>query len=126
MSKFTLICEDEELFNVVGGYKTTKEFSAHSLDEVLQQVEFFLRGSGFYFNGKLDILEDECLACDDVPNNEDIYIDLSGCSTEDFNFAYDDDLIVLDEADWPFDENSILNTDPVPEPEPTKKTKKKK
>ena len=38
--------------------ETTIEFTADSLMTVLEQFEFFLKGSGFYFNGKLDIVNE--------------------------------------------------------------------
>ena len=55
MSKFTFICE--EVFGVPA--KRTVEFDAVSLDDVLAEVEMFLRGSGFYFNGTLDIVDEK-------------------------------------------------------------------
>ena len=39
--------------------ETTIEFTADSLMTVLEQFEFFLKGSGFYFNGKLDIVNED-------------------------------------------------------------------
>lgn len=55
MSKFTFICEE--------GYgvpaKRTVEFEAVSLSDILNEVEMFLRGSGFYFNGALDVVDGE-------------------------------------------------------------------
>ena len=55
MSKFTFICEE--------GYgvpaKRTVEFEADSLSDVLAEVEMFLRGSGFYFHGTLDIVDED-------------------------------------------------------------------
>ena len=64
MSKFTFICEE--------GYgvpaKRTVEFEAASLSDVLAEVEMFLRGSGFYFHGTLDIVnEDDMVYQTDEP-----------------------------------------------------------
>lgn len=39
--------------------KTTLEFEADSLDQVLGQLTEFLRGAGFYFDGRVDIVDDE-------------------------------------------------------------------
>ena len=39
--------------------ETTIEFTADSLMTVLEQFEFFLKGSGGYFNGKLDIVNED-------------------------------------------------------------------
>jgi len=51
--KYTLIAEDE-----YGGSKTTREFEADYLPDVLTEVELFLKGAGFVFNGNLDFVND--------------------------------------------------------------------
>jgi hypothetical protein len=51
--KYTLIAEDE-----FGGAKTTREFQADFLPDVLSEVELFLRGAGFFFTGNLDFVDD--------------------------------------------------------------------
>jgi hypothetical protein len=51
--KYTLIAEDE-----YGGSKTTREFEADYLPDVLSEVELFLKGAGFVFNGNLDFVND--------------------------------------------------------------------
>jgi hypothetical protein len=51
--KYTLIAED-----TWGGSKTTREFEVDALPEVLKEVELFLRGVGFYFDGNLDFVND--------------------------------------------------------------------
>ena len=51
--KYTLIEEDE-----FGGSKTTREFEADYLPDVLTEVELFLKGAGFVFNGNLDFVND--------------------------------------------------------------------
>jgi hypothetical protein len=56
MSKYTFICE--ETYGVPA--KRTVEFEAVSLNDILAEVEMFLRGSGFYFRGTLDIVNDDC------------------------------------------------------------------
>ena len=56
MSKFTFICE--ETYGVPA--KRTVEFDAVSLNDILAEVEMFLRGSGFYFHGTLDVVNDDC------------------------------------------------------------------
>ena len=51
MSKFMLtsICED---------IVTTKEFDSEYLYDVVERFEEFLRGCGYYFEGRLDIVND--------------------------------------------------------------------
>ena len=51
--KYTLIAEDE-----YGGSKTTREFEADYLPDVLTEIELFLKGAGFVFNGNLDFVDD--------------------------------------------------------------------
>ena len=51
--KYTLIAKDE-----YGGSKTTREFEADYLPDVLTEVELFLKGTGFVFNGTLDFVND--------------------------------------------------------------------
>lgn len=41
------------------GIVTTKEFEEDYLFNVIERFEEFLRGSGFYFNGHLDIVNDD-------------------------------------------------------------------
>jgi hypothetical protein len=48
--KFTLKYEYD-------GVVMTHEFSTPQLHEVIQQMEYFLKGSGFVFDGELDIVE---------------------------------------------------------------------
>jgi hypothetical protein len=52
MPKFTLICDH-------GNEKTTVEFEKEYLPEVLENLEMFLRGAGYHFNGTLDFVDDE-------------------------------------------------------------------
>ena len=56
MSKFTFINEES---SCIGNCKTTAEFSAAHIDEVLTRFEDFLKGAGFVFDGHLEIIRDE-------------------------------------------------------------------
>jgi hypothetical protein len=51
--KYTLIAEDD-----FGGSTTTREFTADYLPDVLSEVELFLKGAGFVFNGNLDFVDE--------------------------------------------------------------------
>jgi len=51
--KYTLIAEDE-----FGGSTTTREFQVDFLPEVLSEIELFLKGAGFVFDGNLDFVND--------------------------------------------------------------------
>lgn len=56
MPKFTLICEHIESPN---SEKNTAEFTTDSLSSVMDNIEFFLKGCGFVFNGRLDFRLEE-------------------------------------------------------------------
>jgi rubrerythrin len=56
MAKYTLICEHDELG---GTMKQTTEFRTDYLPDVLENTELFLRGCGFYFEGQLDIVDED-------------------------------------------------------------------
>ena len=60
MSKFTFINEKS---SYIGNCKTTTEFSAAHIDEVLARFEDFLKGAGFVFDGHLDFVEEETHGC---------------------------------------------------------------
>jgi hypothetical protein len=51
--KFTLIAEHET------GEKNTYEFDKEYLPDVLENIDLFLRGCGFWHTGVLDIVEEE-------------------------------------------------------------------
>jgi hypothetical protein len=51
--KYTLIAEDE-----YGDSKTTREFTEDYLPHVLTEIELFLKGAGFVFDGNLDFVDD--------------------------------------------------------------------
>lgn len=38
---------------------TTKEFQAVSLDTILQEFQYFLKGAGFEFDGNIEIVSEE-------------------------------------------------------------------
>ena len=51
--KYKLIAEDE-----FGSSTTTREFQVDFLPEVLSEIELFLKGAGFVFDGNLDFVND--------------------------------------------------------------------
>jgi len=54
MPKFTFICEHLDPL-----VRTTHEFEVEYIGDVVQEFETFLRGSGFYFDGNLDFVEEQ-------------------------------------------------------------------
>ena len=50
--KYTLTCEQ-------GSFKNTTEFEEDFLPSVLENMQLFLKGCGFYFDGTLDIINEE-------------------------------------------------------------------
>jgi hypothetical protein len=60
MARYTFICEQTDIFdedNVTS--KHTTEFRADDLNSVLEEVEMFLKGSGFHFDGVIDVVKPE-------------------------------------------------------------------
>jgi hypothetical protein len=55
MPKFTLISEHP------GAYKVTHEFEVEFLPHVLENIELFLRGTGFCPTGKLEFVDEDCM-----------------------------------------------------------------
>ena len=50
----------KQIDNISGRFaETTVDFNADTITDVLEQFEMFLRGSGFYFTGKLDFVNDD-------------------------------------------------------------------
>jgi hypothetical protein len=58
MPKFTLIAEHTGLYAGDVESRTTHEFEVDYLPDALQNMELFLRGVGFVFDGNLDIVND--------------------------------------------------------------------
>ena len=62
--KFTLKCEHFD-YDIYSGkelnvnHTVTHEFRAEDLSTILENFESFLRGSGFYIDGTIDIVKDE-------------------------------------------------------------------
>lgn len=50
--KYTLTCEQ-------GSFKNTTQFEEDFLPSVLENMQLFLKGCGFYFDGTLDIINEE-------------------------------------------------------------------
>ena len=64
MSRYTFKCEHFDYNNPFNPEERisstiTQEFNAESLSDVLENFEMFLRGSGFHFDGQLDIVKED-------------------------------------------------------------------
>ena len=55
--KFTFSAELDSEFS--RGSTTTREFECDYLPEVLEEFEIFLRGCGYYFDGRIDITNED-------------------------------------------------------------------
>ena len=53
----------------IPGTKTTIEFEAEQLDDILEEFTSFLRGCGFVINGTLDLVPDENYYGEDISTN---------------------------------------------------------
>jgi hypothetical protein len=79
--KYTLIAEDE-----FGNSSTTREFNVDYLPDVLSEVELFLKGAGFVFNGNLDFVND----FEEVPEDFTGYDHGCGSTMADYPELYDE------------------------------------
>jgi hypothetical protein len=59
MTKYTLIAEHTDLYTGNTISKSTHEFEVDGLMDVVENVELFLKGAGFVFDGFLDIVPPE-------------------------------------------------------------------
>ena len=80
--KYKLIAED-----TYGSSITTREFEADYLPNVLSEVELFLKGAGFVFDGNLDFVNDF-----ETETTEEFYV------AQDLNITNPD----LPPNNWPF------------------------
>ena len=79
MSKFTFVCEDAGPVFVGSKIdKTTKEFYAGSIKDIVQEFEYFLRGCGYEFEGNISLKN-----ITEPKENKSCSGGCSGCNTED-------------------------------------------
>ena len=64
------------------GNKITTSFHADTLEDIIERMHYFLKGSGFYFDGNLDIVTEEDSNLEtfkiNLDNDNDISINLGG------------------------------------------------
>ena len=102
--KYTLIAED-----TYDGSKTTREFEVDYLPDVLTEVELFLRGAGFFFEGNLDFVND--FDNEIEPDWDECYVDPDfgdghagmGSTAEDYPELYDEIDILKGKSHYYFD-----------------------
>ena len=78
MPKFTLICDHSTSLDTD---VRTHTFKADYLPDVLEHIEYFLKGAGYTFDGVVDIVTEdvpvncpcENEGCDCTPNNKSPY-----------------------------------------------------
>lgn len=56
MPKFTLVCDHSYDLDT---HVVTHEFNSEDLYEVVMNLDMFLKGSGYVYNGELAIVEEE-------------------------------------------------------------------
>ncbi len=59
MPKFKLIAEHDNIYGNPSGHKVTHEFEVDFLPEVLENIDLFIRGVGYFPNGTLDYSPDQ-------------------------------------------------------------------
>jgi hypothetical protein len=86
MTKYTLIAEHTDLYTGSTISKSTHEFEVDGLMDVVENMELFLKGAGFVFDGYLDIVpvednlqsdidEFDRLMTEDTTNHSDFFFD---------------------------------------------------
>jgi hypothetical protein len=78
MSKFTFVYQNLDIYSNELTSKITTETNAKTLNEVLEEFECFLKGAGYHFNGKIDIVKEEDdydFDDDDDDNSDEIWDD---------------------------------------------------
>lgn len=64
MSKYTFIKEpDPDNWLDEGDSTITVTFSKITLEDIVSEFEYFLKGAGFHFEGHLDIVPDDVFEC---------------------------------------------------------------
>jgi hypothetical protein len=92
--KYTLIAEDE-----YGGSKTTREFTEDFLPHVLTEMELFLKGAGFIFNGNLDFVDE----FGETNSDFELEPDWDDCFTEPESEMYDSKEVLSTKSPYYFD-----------------------
>jgi hypothetical protein len=92
--KYTLIAEDE-----FGGSKTTREFTEDFLPHVLGEIELFLKGAGFVFDGNLDFVDEFAESNMDFGMDQDF----DECFTEPESELYDSKEVLATKSHHYFD-----------------------
>ncbi len=75
--KYTFTCEDE-----YSNWKNSTEFYAESLDEVLENFGYFLKGSTFHIDGEIEIVNTDIQLSDDYresPSSMDFIVESLSC-----------------------------------------------
>lgn len=72
MPSFKFVCEHRRPWDETVSHKNTMEFDEENLYSVISEFQDFLRGCGFQFNGRLEIVDDteetgcggDCSSCE--------------------------------------------------------------
>ena len=79
--KYTFTCEDD-----FSSWKNSTEFYAESLDDVLENFGYFLKGCTFHIDGQVDIVNDQIESTEDItksPSSMDFILDSLSTWTDD-------------------------------------------
>lgn len=89
--KYEFTQYETDVYGGETGNKVSTSFHADSIDQVIERMHYFLKGSGFMFDGQLDIVsEDSDLETFkiNVDNDNDISINLAGDGFDQNHSAY--------------------------------------
>lgn len=90
MAKYKLVMKEAD-------FKNTLEFKADGLEDVIANIEIFLKGNGFFFDGALDVHDGE------VKNNSMHHV-----YRETTDRDFDDIITDSDQIDMEFKDDSRL------------------
>ena len=92
--RYEFTCFETDIHGEENGNKISTSFHADSLQTMLERFEQFLRGSGFYFSGVVDIVPEEGSEDDvkiNLDNDSDTIFGGGGPNPEHSPFYYDFD-----------------------------------
>jgi hypothetical protein len=93
--RYELIQYETNEYGEDTGNKISTSFHADTLDQVIERMQYFLKGSGFIFDGQLDIVSEDNSDLEtfkiNLDNDSDIIMGGGGPSSEHSPYYYDKD-----------------------------------
>ena len=98
MPSFKFVCEHRRPWDETVSHKNTMEFDDENLYSVISEFQDFLRGCGFQFNGRLEIVDDtestgcgdDCSSCTCSSDEPDVGAEVMNWTIRQMNAPRDD------------------------------------